>query len=403
MAVTVTLLTAGLVELLLRLVVPVPDPYERFKWREEDVRPQYVVSQFDPNLRVTFIAEDGLPGMHGWTSFSTNNAGFRGEPLRVPKPPDEYRVFMVGGSTTECLVLDDHDALTAVLQRELQKRFPAGRTIRVYGAGKSGDRTDDHLAMIVHRLVHLEPDMVIVFPGVNDLRAAIAGFDFRHYGYDIGDGREPPLQDYGPPQRLGFWGLIRMSAYEFQIGRRLHALAHGKPMHRNAGEVSPRTLEDTVRTGARLKRPLVTDIQLRVRINRTAEPTDASPRTDLRSYRTNLRSLAAAVEGHGARLVFVSQQTTWNSATDPEVRRWQWMNVVSRRAYRVDLLNRAMEAYNDVLREVARERSIPLYDPAREVPKSLEFFYDDVHFNVAGARRVGEGLASVIATARLVP
>jgi lysophospholipase L1-like esterase len=224
LAAAVSLLTLGFGEMWLRLVHPLPDPYEHVKWREDDVRPQYVASQFDPHLQVTFIAEAGLPGILGRTSFSTNNAGFRGDPLRVPKPPDEIRVFMVGGSTTECLVLDDADAVTAVLQRELQKGIRAGRTVKVYGAGKSGDRTDDHLAMIVHRVLLLEPDLVIVFPGINDLRAAIAGYDFRHYNYDISGGSEPPPDDQGPPQRLGFWSLMRLSACEFQLGRALHAL-----------------------------------------------------------------------------------------------------------------------------------------------------------------------------------
>jgi lysophospholipase L1-like esterase len=166
--------------------------------------------------------------------------------------------------------------------------------------------------------------------------------------------------------------------------------------------VSGQTLQDIVRTASRLKRPLVTDIQLRVRLNQASERTDAPPRTDLRTYRTNLRTIAGAVQGHGVLLVFVSQQTTWNSTIDPEVRSWQWMNTVRRRTYRLDLMDQAIERYNDVLREVARERSIPLYDLAKEMPKSRTFFYDDVHFNVAGARRAGEGLASSIATARLV-
>jgi hypothetical protein len=30
--------------------------------------------------------------------------------------------------------------------------------VRVYGAGRSGDKSFDHVAMVAHRIAHLEPD-----------------------------------------------------------------------------------------------------------------------------------------------------------------------------------------------------------------------------------------------------
>ena len=57
--------------------------------------------------------------MKGPNVFTTNNMGFRGDELTMPKPANEFRIFMVGGSTTECLYLDDSKALTRVLQNEL--------------------------------------------------------------------------------------------------------------------------------------------------------------------------------------------------------------------------------------------------------------------------------------------
>jgi hypothetical protein len=48
------------------------------------------------------------------------------------------------------------------------------------------------------------------------------------------------------------------------------------------------------------------------------------------------------------------------------------------------------------MREVAQERHVPLYDLARTLAKSSEYFYDDLHFNVQGARVAGTGLASFL-------
>ncbi len=65
--------------------------------------------------------------------------------------------------------------------------------------------------------------------------------------------------------------------------------------------------------------------------------------------------------------------------------------------YREDLLDRALEAYNDTMRSVAAEHGVPVFDLSRVIPKSLTYFYDDAHFNVEGARFFGDHLGGFIA------
>lgn len=55
------------------------------------------------------------------------------------------------------------------------------------------------------------------------------------------------------------------------------------------------------------------------------------------------------------------------------------------------------------MRGLADEHGLALYDLARSMLKSLEFFYDDVHFNVEGARVAGLGLAQTILERDLLP
>jgi len=59
-------------------------------------------------------------------------------------------------------------------------------------------------------------------------------------------------------------------------------------------------------------------------------------------------------------------------------------------------MHAALESLNDVMRDLAREHEVPLYDLARDMPKSSECFYDDVHFNIRGAQDAAIGLARVI-------
>jgi len=59
-------------------------------------------------------------------------------------------------------------------------------------------------------------------------------------------------------------------------------------------------------------------------------------------------------------------------------------------------MHQALELMNDSMRRTADSMDMPLYDLARLMPKSTEFFYDDVHFNTNGARVAGTQIAAVI-------
>ena len=155
-----------IVEVILWKVAPVADPFAKFK-NAAPINNQYIESQFSKKVSYTFEIESGLPLMDSSTTFTTNNMGFRGDSLIIPKPTEEYRVFLVGGSTTENLFIDDKLGFERQIQEKLQAENP-GRSIKVYNAGKSGDASPDHLTMLGQRLVHLKPDLIILFPGIND-------------------------------------------------------------------------------------------------------------------------------------------------------------------------------------------------------------------------------------------
>jgi lysophospholipase L1-like esterase len=368
-------LALPIAELLLRAFAPVSDPFARYK--AEDRAGNYIPSAHTPNYQMTVTAEPGLPGVSGTATFSTNNVGFRGEALARPKPPREYRIFLVGGSTTECHVLDDTQALHAALQQRLRAQVgPGGPRVVVYNAGKAGDKSTDHVAVVTQRLVHLEPDLVVVFAGINDLRAAVHRFDYLHLA-------ESSQAKYTLPL------LVKFAATEFQIPRRLWAIQHG---FRLQGE-RERLEAITTTTDCRLKADLA-----------ASKPfSDLAPHTDLPPYRRHLQTLAGAARAHGFALVFMTQATTWNSQVDPEARRWHWLGYLDGVRYREDALHRALESYNDVMREVAAEADAPLLDLAVRLPKSLEYFYDDVHFNVRGAATAAAALADILAARGLPP
>jgi len=335
-------------ELLLRFVHPFPDPLLPMK-RVVSVSTgsAYVPSAYPPHYRKRVHSEPGLPGLDTLPrTFSTNNLGYRGDSLAIPKAPGEVRVFMVGGSTTACVFLDDRETVTRRLQDRLRAAYP-GQDVRVYGAARSGDRSWDHVAMVSQRIAHLEPDLIVVFAGMNDLFAGANGRDYL-------------MRDTARPPTLKM--LLAQASTEFQLPRLVF---------RAFSRVDPSSIDI---------RGEVRPLAARARALPLA---DGPPRENVRPYEENLRTLAGVARAQGARMVFMTQATTWN-ARDPRPSERHWM-VGTRVRYREADLDAAMERYNDAMRRAAAASGTPVFDLARSIPKSADFFYDDVHFNVAGA------------------
>ncbi len=96
-----------------------------------------------------------------------NAEGFRiDRPIVNPKPADEVRIFFVGGST----VIGGRpieNTIPAVVEAHLQANgLPHARA---YNFGVLSFVSGQELALLVHRLIDLQPDLVIAYDGGNDL------------------------------------------------------------------------------------------------------------------------------------------------------------------------------------------------------------------------------------------
>src|SRR5215471_20401723 len=318
-------------ELFLSHFLPCPDPYANQK---RGAKVSYIPSSFPPHLRIKFEVEDGLPGVKkGEVSFSVNNVGFRGDDLKDPKPVNEFRIFLVGGSTTECRLVDDADEPARKIQNQLNRRAPGGASIKVYNSGKSGDKSFDHLAMIGHRIIHLEPNLIVLLAAINDLVAAANAADYLHF-HDVDS------------QELGLGSLLKYAATDFQIGRRMCRIIDklgaqtDKQMFQ---EITKQTTHFRDKAQARMKKPV----------------SSGPPRTDLDHYRSNLLTIIGIARAHGVPLVFMTQASTWNSKVDPEAEKWHWMGLAfDEHTYPEDLLDAALESYNDVTRQLGAQNDV---------------------------------------------
>jgi len=104
------------------------------------------------------------------TKVKTNRYGMRDTDFPRHKAPGTVRIMAVGGSTTfGSYISDNEHTYPAVLERLLEKEFPK-HNIEVINTAVPGYNTTNSLIHLITRLVYYEPDIVMIYHAINDIR-----------------------------------------------------------------------------------------------------------------------------------------------------------------------------------------------------------------------------------------
>jgi hypothetical protein len=320
---------------------------------------------------VVRISEDvpGLPQRE--TLFTTNSLGLRGDELDLAQR-DSFRIVTLGGSVSECMVLNDADAWPRRLQDELSRR--TGKPVWVGNAARSGEATLDYIAHAQVLLPQFEPDLVVIMPGGNDLQAMVEG---RYFPMDLS--QPAALAQY--TARLYEGGdtdylepLYLYYLYERWLDTESYDLA---PLYKTM-------------KARRLAAPKVAEIE------------DFDEALDI--YRSNLRSLYAMLlrMRPPPRIVFMTHPFLWAEGMGKEEEKALWagyscMQCPTQRFYAHEALARGLRQMNAELLSFCAERGLECFDLEPKLPKTLDNFYDDGHLKEPGANRVAELLGEFLA------
>ena len=129
-----------------------------------------------------------------------NRQGFRNlEDLPEAKPPDEFRVFFIGGSSTYTMGIKDNAQIFTHRLEEALNRAAAERgstrAFRVVNAGLGAATSAENLGRLIFLIHPYEPDLVIIQHGLNDVLPRLRGTirsDYANYrrNWCGGTGRE---------------------------------------------------------------------------------------------------------------------------------------------------------------------------------------------------------------------
>lgn len=102
-------------------------------------------------------------------SVNINSFGVRGEEFILKKESNMYRIVMLGGSTMYGVyATSDLSTIPSYLERKIQRENPDFK-IEIINAGVNGSDSFDEVSFLTDRLLKLEPDMIFVYDGGNDL------------------------------------------------------------------------------------------------------------------------------------------------------------------------------------------------------------------------------------------
>jgi len=162
-------------------------------------------SNFNAQFHLAFMAHDPLASQvepHGQIGYrqkpnttfhysngktaTSNSMGFRGPSVEIPKPSDVFRIVLFGGSTTHGWNVNDDETIDAYMRILLRQHNPK-RAFEVVNLAFDGYDSYQLLERLRTDGVRLDPDLIIVNSGINDVRNA----------------RFPDLQD--PDPRTYLW------------------------------------------------------------------------------------------------------------------------------------------------------------------------------------------------------
>jgi len=256
--------------------------------------------------------------------------------LNPPLPSDVdtnyFNIFCLGGSTTEFRDSRGRD-WPGLTQKLIREKYNID-SIRFYNLGKQWYTTQHTLINYIQNLRKFKPDVIIVMHNINDL---LINADFSRFSN--GNFRE----DYGHflgPEAL----MIKYGSLAEFIFNNLKLLWY---------------------------RPEPVDIK-----------TDKFP--GLVSFRNNLKTLTELARNSDTKIIFMTQPNIYKQKMTSE--ELQSLNMLNREAigdgirWTYETALSGIKKYNDTIRELSNELNVPLVDLEKVVPKSLDYFYDDVHY-----------------------
>ncbi len=310
-------------------------------------------------------------------NITTDEMGFRVYPRVDYNDKKGFRIFALGGSTTEQILLDDQKTWSHLTQLELSNRFQ--KKFEIINTGVSGTRVRNHFAKLKN-LIQYKPDMIIILAGINDWNKQIAD-SVRVHKMEPYFLRKSLLAKAIKAVDVFFWGPLK-----------------GKLISNNDNQIKKENLES--------KAKKLRETKKKDSLNRLHK-FSWKPEEVVEEFKVYLNKIQEVCSRHKIPCVLLTQPSGYQETASPDYKRLFWMTPPFAN-YTLDFESMIYisRLYNNYLKDFAIRNKVPICDIAKDLEPSSSIFYDDCHFTLNGSHRVAElvspCLAKIIENEKLV-
>ncbi len=337
------------------------------------IKPQNKYCLWLPSQRAIFKPYPGImPGVGRQAVFATNSEGVRGDELTNKH---SFKILAVGGSTTECLYIDQQKSWPHILQEKLSSAYK--QDVWVGNIGRSGLSTTGNLIELKYLLPQYQRiDLIIALVGFNDLQSSLLN-TFIPNSYKSDEEKiemvfvvRPPKKNAKFYENSALWNIIKKSISYYFI--------------RNKDIV-----EDSVGSwyiGARNARKRASEI-----VNSLPDLS-----INLSIFENNINEIIDLAQKRSIRIIFLTQPCLWNenlTVTEKDLL-WFGFTADKKKYYSIPALASGLNKFNTRLIEICKRRNIECIDLESFIAQDTTVFYDDVHFNESGCSKVADVIAS---------
>ena len=298
---------------------------------------------YDPAAGI-YTPTPGYEVKGGNIHIKINSLGFRGDEFTRTKPANTVRIVVLGASTTFNSEVSSNDATwPARLQAKLRTSNP-GVNVEVINASLGGYRSNENLKNLRHRVMPLDPDLVIYYEANNEIAA------------DTGE----------LAQRMGLASTSRQSALVATLSKyslmfdlaykNLAILVRSRAS--SAGKID--------RIPPELPNHFISVLD-EMRATLAAKKIPFMLSTFIVKYRRN------------------QDRATQIANADVAFYYMPWMSI--------DGMLDAMDVYNQAILDYAKRQNLPVVDDREAIPPDAEHFSDCMHLIDKGAEAMAERFA----------
>jgi lysophospholipase L1-like esterase len=303
-----------------------------------------------------------------------NSMGYRGDEIELPKPEGEFRIACLGGSTTYTGHVGNYrKSYPEQLEKELKKL--GHENVNIINAGAGNWTSLESLINLQFRVLELDPDMIIIYHAINDIKYRMVWPTEVYKGDN--SGARPPI-----------WGSIFMpSIFEYSTLLRIFMI--------EAGLIRPhvafsRTLDKVPDSFYLYK-------------FRSQKRKDLYPEgffKEISAHKMLMHNKPKYFERNIENMVIIAKHNNIKVvvATFASSPLFKKAVLVSSQEF-----ISAFKDTNNTLKEIAKEMRVNLFDFAKVFPKDKKYYTDGRHVNAKGAQLKAKFFAEYIHKAKLIP